>query len=99
MDLGGIWTDLRARWDPPTAADYDDGIEFVPHRGTTRLTALDHQQHGVKTAISPPSCRSWPRSPETTTIRLGAGVILLPLAHPRHSSKEPVSSMSCPMVD
>ena len=90
MDLR-IWTDLRARWDePPTAADYDDGIELV--RAAERLglhCVWTTEQHGVDDGYLPaqlPVLAAFAR--ETTTIRLGAGVILLPLAHPRHVVEE-----------
>ena len=90
MDLS-IWTALRAGWDePPTAADYDDGIELV--RAAERLglhCVWTTEQHGVDDGYLPaqlPVLAAFAR--ETTTIRLGTGVILLPLAHPRHVVEE-----------
>ncbi len=90
MDMS-IWTDLRARWgEPPTAADYEDGIELV--RTAERLGfhgVWTTEQHGVDDGYLPaqlPVLAAFAR--ETSTIRLGSGVILLPLAHPRHIVEE-----------
>jgi alkanesulfonate monooxygenase SsuD/methylene tetrahydromethanopterin reductase-like flavin-dependent oxidoreductase (luciferase family) len=86
-----IYMDFRARPDePPGPADYEDGIELV--RTAERL-GFRHvwttEQHGVDDGYLPaqlPMLAALAR--ETSTIRLGTAVILLPLAHPRHVVEE-----------
>jgi alkanesulfonate monooxygenase SsuD/methylene tetrahydromethanopterin reductase-like flavin-dependent oxidoreductase (luciferase family) len=86
-----IYTDLRASPGvPPTAADYEDGIDLV--RVAERLgfhAVWTSEQHGVDDGYLPaqlPVLAAIAR--ETTTIRLGTGVILLPLTHPRRIVEE-----------
>jgi alkanesulfonate monooxygenase SsuD/methylene tetrahydromethanopterin reductase-like flavin-dependent oxidoreductase (luciferase family) len=86
-----IYLDFRARpGEPPTAADYDDGVTLV--QAAERL-GFAHvwttEQHGVDDGYLPaqlPMLAALAR--ETSTIRLGTGVILLPLTHPRRVLEE-----------
>ena len=90
MDVS-IYMDFRARpGQPPGPADYEDGIGLV--RAAERL-GFRHvwttEQHGVDDGYLPaqlPMLAALAR--ETSTIRLGTAVILLPLAHPRHVVEE-----------
>jgi alkanesulfonate monooxygenase SsuD/methylene tetrahydromethanopterin reductase-like flavin-dependent oxidoreductase (luciferase family) len=86
-----IYLDFRARPDtPPDAADLEDGIRLV--QAADRL-GFAHvwttEQHGVDDGYLPaqlPMLAALAR--ETTRIRLGAAVILLPLTHPRRVLEE-----------
>jgi alkanesulfonate monooxygenase SsuD/methylene tetrahydromethanopterin reductase-like flavin-dependent oxidoreductase (luciferase family) len=86
-----IYLDFRARPDtPPDAADFEDGIRLV--QAADRL-GFAHvwttEQHGVDDGYLPaqlPMLAALAR--ETTRIRLGAAVILLPLTHPRRVLEE-----------
>src|SRR5947209_7252049 len=91
MSALSIYLDFRARpGEPPTAADYDDAITFV--QAAERL-GFAHvwttEQHGTDNGYLPaqlPMLAALAR--ETSTIRLGTGVILLPLTHPRRVVEE-----------
>ncbi len=86
-----VYLDFRARpGEPPTAADYDDGVRLV--QAAERL-GFAHvwttEQHGVEDGYLPaqlPMLAALAR--ETSTIRLGTAVILLPLTHPRRVVEE-----------
>jgi alkanesulfonate monooxygenase SsuD/methylene tetrahydromethanopterin reductase-like flavin-dependent oxidoreductase (luciferase family) len=86
-----IYMDFRARpGAPPQAADFEDGITLV--RAAERL-GFAHvwttEQHGVDDGYLPaqlPMLAALAR--ETSRIRLGTGVILLPLTHPRRVVEE-----------
>lgn len=86
-----VYLDFRARpGEPPTAADYDDGVRLV--QAAERL-GFAHvwttEQHGVDDGYLPaqlPMLAALAR--ETSTIRLGTAVILLPLTHPRRVLEE-----------
>ncbi len=86
-----VYLDLRARQgSPPTPADVDEAVELV--RIAERLGFLGvwtTEQHGVDDGYLPaqlPALAAFAR--ETSTLRLGAGVILLPLTHPRRVVEE-----------
>jgi alkanesulfonate monooxygenase SsuD/methylene tetrahydromethanopterin reductase-like flavin-dependent oxidoreductase (luciferase family) len=86
-----IYTDLRAKPEaPPTALDYEDGIDLVRIGERLGFHAVwTSEQHGVDDGYLPaqlPVLAAIAR--ETTTIRLGTGVILLPLTHPRRVVEE-----------
>ena len=90
MELS-LYLDLRARpGEPPTADDYDDAVRLVQE--AERLGFLGvwtTEQHGVDDGYLPaqlPVLAAFAR--ETSTIRLGTGVILLPLTHPRRVVEE-----------
>jgi alkanesulfonate monooxygenase SsuD/methylene tetrahydromethanopterin reductase-like flavin-dependent oxidoreductase (luciferase family) len=90
MDLS-LYLDLRTRrGTPPTAADYDEGIQLV--RAADRLgfrTVWTSEQHGVDDGYLPaqfPALAAFAR--ETERLRVGTGVILLPLTHPRRVVEE-----------
>src|SRR5262249_29308484 len=86
-----VYLDFRARpGEPPAAADYDDGVQLV--QAAERL-GFAHvwttEQHGVDDGYLPaqlPMLAALAR--ETSTIRLGTALILLPLAHPRRILEE-----------
>jgi len=86
-----IYMDFRARPGvPPQAADFEDGITLV--RAAERL-GFAHvwttEQHGVDDGYLPaqlPMLAALAR--ETSRIRLGTAVILLPLTHPRRVVEE-----------
>lgn len=86
-----VYLDFRSRpGEPPTAADYDDGVRLV--QAAERL-GFAHvwttEQHGVDDGYLPaqlPMLAALAR--ETSTIRLGTAVILLPLTHPRRILEE-----------
>jgi alkanesulfonate monooxygenase SsuD/methylene tetrahydromethanopterin reductase-like flavin-dependent oxidoreductase (luciferase family) len=86
-----LFLDLRARpGTPPTPQDYDDAVRLVQE--AERLGFLGvwtTEQHGVDDGYLPaqfPTLAAFAR--ETSTLRLGAGVILLPLTHPRRVVEE-----------
>jgi alkanesulfonate monooxygenase SsuD/methylene tetrahydromethanopterin reductase-like flavin-dependent oxidoreductase (luciferase family) len=86
-----LFLDLRARpGTPPTPEDYDDAVKLV--REAERLGfggVWTTEQHGVDDGYLPaqfPTLAAFAR--ETSTLRLGAGVILLPLTHPRRVVEE-----------
>jgi alkanesulfonate monooxygenase SsuD/methylene tetrahydromethanopterin reductase-like flavin-dependent oxidoreductase (luciferase family) len=86
-----IFIDFRARPGvPPTASDYDDGIRLVQAAERCGLYGVwTTEQHGVDDGYLPaqfPMLAALAR--ETETLRLGAGVILLPLTHPRRVLEE-----------
>jgi alkanesulfonate monooxygenase SsuD/methylene tetrahydromethanopterin reductase-like flavin-dependent oxidoreductase (luciferase family) len=91
MSQVSIYLDFRTRPDtPPDAADFEDGITLV--QAAERL-GFAHvwttEQHGVDDGYLPaqmPMLAALAR--ETSRIRLGAGVILLPLTHPRRVVEE-----------
>src|SRR5215472_7004479 len=86
-----IYMDFRARPGvPPEAADFEDGITLV--RAAERL-GFAHvwttEQHGVDDGYLPaqlPMLAALAR--ETSRIRPGTAVILLPLTHPRRVVEE-----------
>jgi alkanesulfonate monooxygenase SsuD/methylene tetrahydromethanopterin reductase-like flavin-dependent oxidoreductase (luciferase family) len=86
-----IYMDFRARPGvPPRPADFEDGITLV--RAAERL-GFGHvwttEQHGVDDGYLPaqlPMLAALAR--ETSRIRLGTAVILLPLTHPRRVVEE-----------
>jgi alkanesulfonate monooxygenase SsuD/methylene tetrahydromethanopterin reductase-like flavin-dependent oxidoreductase (luciferase family) len=86
-----IYMDFRTQpGRPPRAADIEDGISLV--RAAERL-GFAHvwttEQHGVDDGYLPaqlPMLAALAR--ETSQIRLGTGVILLPLTHPRRVLEE-----------
>src|SRR5438105_6226813 len=81
-----IYTDLRARQgEPPTAGDYDDAIRIAQAAERSGLHGVwTTEQHGVDDGyLSSQFPVLGAVARETMTLRLGAGVILLPLAHPR----------------
>jgi alkanesulfonate monooxygenase SsuD/methylene tetrahydromethanopterin reductase-like flavin-dependent oxidoreductase (luciferase family) len=86
-----IYMDFRAQPGvPPQAADFEDGITLV--RAAERLGfahAWTTEQHGVDDGYLPaqlPMLAALAR--ETSRIRLGTAVILLPLTHPRRVVEE-----------
>src|SRR5262252_5579006 len=86
-----IYMDFRARPGvPPQAADFEDGIMLV--RAAERLGFFHvwtTEQHGVDDGYLPaqlPMLAALAR--ETSRIRLGTAVILLPLTHPRRVVEE-----------
>lgn len=90
MDFS-LYLDLRARpATPPTPADFEETVRLV--RTAERLGFLGvwtTEQHGVDDGYLPaqlPTLAAFAR--ETTTLRLGTGVILLPLTHPRRVLEE-----------
>ena len=91
MSQFSVYLDFRARpATPPDAADFEDGITLV--RAAERL-GFAHvwttEQHGVDDGYLPaqmPMLAALAR--ETSRIRLGAAVILLPLTHPRRVLEE-----------
>lgn len=91
MSQVSIYLDFRTRPDaPPDAADFEDGISLV--KSAERL-GFAHvwttEQHGVDDGYLPaqmPMLAALAR--ETSRIRLGAAVILLPLTHPRRVVEE-----------
>jgi alkanesulfonate monooxygenase SsuD/methylene tetrahydromethanopterin reductase-like flavin-dependent oxidoreductase (luciferase family) len=90
MELS-LYLDLRARQGaPPTPDDLDDAVRLV--RDAERLGFLGvwtTEQHGVDDGYLPaqfPALAAFAR--ETSTLRLGAGVVLLPLTHPRRVVEE-----------
>jgi alkanesulfonate monooxygenase SsuD/methylene tetrahydromethanopterin reductase-like flavin-dependent oxidoreductase (luciferase family) len=90
MELS-LYLDLRARQgSPPTAEDYDDAIRLVQEAERLGFRGVwTTEQHGVDDGYLPaqfPALAAFAR--ETSTLRLGAGVILLPLTHPRRVVEE-----------
>jgi alkanesulfonate monooxygenase SsuD/methylene tetrahydromethanopterin reductase-like flavin-dependent oxidoreductase (luciferase family) len=90
MDLS-LYLDLRVRpGEPPGPDGIEESIALV-HAGE-RLgfhSAWTTEQHGVDDGYLPaqlPMLAAFAR--ETSTMRLGAGVILLPLTHPRRVVEE-----------
>jgi len=86
-----IYLDFRSRQgEPPTATDYDDGIRLARAAERAGLHGVwTTEQHGVDDGYLPaqfPMLAALAR--ETTSLRLGAGVILLPLTHPRRVVEE-----------
>jgi alkanesulfonate monooxygenase SsuD/methylene tetrahydromethanopterin reductase-like flavin-dependent oxidoreductase (luciferase family) len=81
-----LYTDLRPAPGAPFAPHYEEVIEEI--RLADRLgfhQVWTTEQHGVDDGYLPaqlPALAAFAR--ETERIRLGTGVILLPLAHPRH---------------
>jgi alkanesulfonate monooxygenase SsuD/methylene tetrahydromethanopterin reductase-like flavin-dependent oxidoreductase (luciferase family) len=82
-----LFLDLRAHQGVPmTSADFEETVRLV--RAAERLGfhgVWTSEQHGVDDGYLPaqlPVLAAFAR--ETTTLRLGTGVILLPLTHPRH---------------
>jgi alkanesulfonate monooxygenase SsuD/methylene tetrahydromethanopterin reductase-like flavin-dependent oxidoreductase (luciferase family) len=91
MSSVSIYLDFRTRPGvPPGAADFEDGIRLV--QSAERL-GFAHvwttEQHGVNDGYLPaqlPMLAALAR--ETSQIRLGTAVILLPLTHPRRVVEE-----------
>jgi alkanesulfonate monooxygenase SsuD/methylene tetrahydromethanopterin reductase-like flavin-dependent oxidoreductase (luciferase family) len=90
VDLS-LYLDLRARPGTlPTAADYDESVQLV--QAADRLgfrSVWTTEQHGVDDGYLPaqfPVLAAFAR--ETERLRLGTGVILLPLTHPRRVLEE-----------
>jgi alkanesulfonate monooxygenase SsuD/methylene tetrahydromethanopterin reductase-like flavin-dependent oxidoreductase (luciferase family) len=91
MSQVSIYLDFRARpGAPPDAADFEDGISLV--KAAERL-GFAHvwttEQHGVDDGYLPaqlPMLAALAR--ETSQIRLGTALILLPLTHPRQVVEE-----------
>ncbi len=90
MDFS-LFLDLRARQGVPTTSeDFEQAVQLV--RAAERLGfhgVWTSEQHGVDDGYLPaqlPVLAAFAR--ETTTLRLGTGVILLPLTHPRHVVEE-----------
>jgi alkanesulfonate monooxygenase SsuD/methylene tetrahydromethanopterin reductase-like flavin-dependent oxidoreductase (luciferase family) len=91
MSQVSIYLDFRARPGmPPDAADFEDGISLV--KSAERL-GFAHvwttEQHGVDDGYLPaqlPMLAALAR--ETSQIRLGTALILLPLTHPRRVVEE-----------
>ena len=86
-----MYTDLRARQgELPTSADYDDAVRIAQAAERSGFHCVwTTEQHGVDDGYLPaqfPVLAALAR--ETTTLRLGAGVILLPLTHPRRVVEE-----------
>lgn len=90
MDFS-LFLDLRPRQGAPmTSEDFEQAVQLV--RAAERLGfhgVWTSEQHGVDDGYLPaqlPVLAAFAR--ETTTLRLGTGVILLPLTHPRHVVEE-----------
>jgi alkanesulfonate monooxygenase SsuD/methylene tetrahydromethanopterin reductase-like flavin-dependent oxidoreductase (luciferase family) len=86
-----LFLDLRARpAEPPTADDYDDAIRLVQSAERLGFRGVwTTEQHGVDDGYLPAQFAALAAfARETTTLRLGAGVILLPLTHPRRVLEE-----------
>jgi alkanesulfonate monooxygenase SsuD/methylene tetrahydromethanopterin reductase-like flavin-dependent oxidoreductase (luciferase family) len=90
MELS-LYLDLRARpGEPPGPDEVEGSIELI--RTAERLgfhAVWTTEQHGVDDGYLPaqlPTLAAFAR--ETSTLRLGAGVILLPLTHPRRVVEE-----------
>jgi len=89
VDLS-LYTDLRPAAGAPFPQHYEEVIDEI--RRADRLgfhQVWTTEQHGVDDGYLPaqlPMLAAFSR--ETTRIRLGTGVILLPLAHPRHVIEE-----------
>jgi alkanesulfonate monooxygenase SsuD/methylene tetrahydromethanopterin reductase-like flavin-dependent oxidoreductase (luciferase family) len=86
-----VFLDLRARQGAPmTAAEFEEFVQLV--KAAEQLgfhTVWTSEQHGVDDGYLPaqlPVLAAFAR--ETRTLRLGTGVILLPLTHPRRVIEE-----------
>lgn len=87
----GIYLDFRVRpGAPPDAADFEEGITLVKHAERLGFAHVwTTEQHGVGDGYLPaqlPMLAALAR--ETSRIRLGTAVILLPLTHPRRVVEE-----------
>jgi alkanesulfonate monooxygenase SsuD/methylene tetrahydromethanopterin reductase-like flavin-dependent oxidoreductase (luciferase family) len=85
VDLS-LYLDLRARPGTlPTPADYDESVQLVQAADRLGFRGVwTTEQHGVDDGYLPsqfPVLAAFAR--ETERLRLGTGVILLPLTHPR----------------
>jgi alkanesulfonate monooxygenase SsuD/methylene tetrahydromethanopterin reductase-like flavin-dependent oxidoreductase (luciferase family) len=90
MDLS-LFLDLRARQAaPPTAAEFEETIRLVQAADRLGFRGVwTTEQHGVDDGYLPaqfPVLAAFAR--ETNRLRLGTGVILLPLTHPRRVVEE-----------
>jgi alkanesulfonate monooxygenase SsuD/methylene tetrahydromethanopterin reductase-like flavin-dependent oxidoreductase (luciferase family) len=90
VDLS-LYLDLRTRPGTlPTAADYDQSVQLVQAADRLGFRAVwTTEQHGVDDGYLPaqfPVLAAFAR--ETERLRLGTGVILLPLTHPRRVLEE-----------
>jgi len=86
-----VFLDLRARQGVPmTAAEFEEFVQLVKAAERLGFHAVwTSEQHGVDDGYLPaqlPVLAAFAR--ETKTLRLGAGVILLPLTHPRRVVEE-----------
>ncbi len=90
MDFS-IFLDLRARQGAPmTAAEFEESVKLVKAAERLGFYAVwTSEQHGVDDGYLPaqlPVLAAFAR--ETSRLRLGTGVILLPLTHPRRVLEE-----------
>ena len=90
MDFS-VFLDCRARQGVPmTAAEFEELVRLVKTAERLGFHAVwTSEQHGVDDGYLPaqlPVLAAFAR--ETTTLRLGTGVILLPLTHPRRVVEE-----------
>lgn len=90
MELS-VYLDLRARAGaPPTSDEFEEAVHLVRTAERLGFHALwTTEQHGVDDGYLPaqfPALAAFAR--ETSTLRLGTGVILLPLTHPRRVVEE-----------
>ena len=85
MDLS-LYTDLRPAPGTPFPRHYEEVIDEIRLADALGFHQVwTTEQHGVDDGYLPaqlPALAAFAR--ETSRIRLGTGVILLPLAHPRH---------------
>lgn len=90
MDLS-LYLDLRARaGSPPMPAEFEEAVRLV--QAAERLGfhgVWTTEQHGVDDGYLPAQLVTLAAfARETSTLRLGTGVILLPLTHPRRVLEE-----------